>query len=156
MQTTRGISLIEVIIGVTILSLLVISMSQVVGVFVSGTKTALERVEAVYLAEEGLEMLRFMRDDDWNNIDSLALNTTLYLDVTTTTISTSVTPEVVRGFTRSFEVSEVPRESGSHDVAFGGGGGTYIDPDSVLVTTTVAGPTATVTLSTLLTNIEEL
>lgn len=150
----RGITIVEVIIGVAIMALIVAFISYTITLFVQSSDGALKRTQALYLAEEGIEIMRYLRDSDWNTLDSeLTNDTTYYLDVATTTLATTTTPELIDDtYTRSFELTEVRRD-GDDDIVDSGG---TIDDGSRYVTFSVSWDTATVTLTALLTNIHDI
>lgn len=151
-STCRGVSVIEVLVGLAILAMVATAATHTVGNFLRGTTTALERTQAMYLAQEGIELVHFLRDDDWHTVSGLTLNTRHYLDVSTTSVAFTGTPETINKFERFLVVEEVRRDS-DDDIATAGG---TVDDGSRFVTATVVGPTATATVSTLLTNIHDI
>lgn len=153
-RAQRGITIVEVIVGVAIMALIVAFISYTITLFVQSSNEALKRTQALYLAEEGIETMRYLRDSDWNTLDTeLANDTTYYLHVATTTLATTTTPERIDDtYTRSFELTEVWRD-GDDDIVDAGGS---IDDGSRYVTFSVSWDTATVSMTTLLTNIHDI
>lgn len=148
---TCGVSMVEVLFGVSIVGLLVVVISHSLSLYFTASSEALTRTQALYLAEEGQEILRYLRDADWTDISSLTNDTPYYLNVTDTTLAITSTPEVVDGtFLRRFEVSEVRRDSSTDDIVTSGGS---VDSDARYVTFSVGWNNATVTVPALLTNI---
>lgn len=148
---TRGVSMVEVLIGVAIVGLLVVVISHSLTLYFTASTKTLTQTQALYLAEEGQEILRYLRDADWTDISSLTNDTPYYLDVTDTTLAITSTPEVIDGtFLRRFEVSEVRRDNSTDDIVTSGGS---VDTDARYVTFSVGWGTATVTVPALLTNI---
>lgn len=150
---TQGMSLVEVVVGISILSTIMVSVGIGVTSFVDARGRLLTEAKATYLAEEGYETLRAIRDEDWADIAAVPVGTTRYLDVTATTIGITTTPEVIdTSYTRSFQVQELRRDSNDDIVTTGG----TIDSDSVLVEILVTGPNGTVSLESILSNVHNI
>jgi Flp pilus assembly pilin Flp len=151
----RGVTAIEVAIGVSIAALVLIFATNTLMLFMNVGRTASEKTKAVYLAEEGIELLKFRRDDGWSNISTLSANTTYYFSVSPTTITVTPTPQVVDGYTRSFRISNVYRNS-SDDIVASTTSGAVADTSSKYVTVSVAwgAPTTTISLSSIITDID--
>ena len=62
-----GFSLIEVLIGVMVLGVAIVAATSILVGLLSLNKTNAERMQAYYLAQEGLEAVRNIRDSDWLN-----------------------------------------------------------------------------------------
>jgi type II secretory pathway pseudopilin PulG len=58
----RGFTLVEALVGVSIFSISVVTLLTVLGSGISDTNTAKRKVTASYLALEGIEFMRNMRD----------------------------------------------------------------------------------------------
>ncbi|MDO8589762.1 MAG: prepilin-type N-terminal cleavage/methylation domain-containing protein [bacterium] len=151
----RGLTLVEVLIAT---SIILIFLMALLGAHNLYLKTALangEVVKGAYLAEEGAEVVRFLRDSSWDtNIASLSLDTDYYLvwsggawQVTTAeTLIDSV-------FERTITLSAVYRDASADIVSSGG----TLDPDTLMVVSSVSWPkngiTTTKSISTYITNI---
>jgi type II secretory pathway pseudopilin PulG len=156
-MTTRtsesGITLVEVIIGVSIIATLLVAIGFSVTAYVNARTALLNNVKSAYLAEEGYEIIRALRDDDWTTIDALALDTTLYLDVTPSTIAVTNTPEVIdTDFSRSFVLRAVYRDV-NDDIVSASNPGATVDDGSREVEITVTGPSGTDTFEAVITNL---
>jgi len=151
----RGVTAIEVVIGVSIAALILVFTMYAIMLFVNAGRTVSEKTEAVYLAEEALELIRFVRDGAWSNISSLTNNTTYYLDITGGAITVTNTPEVIDGFRRSFIISNVYRNAVTNDIVASTTGGSVADSSSKYVTATVSWgvSTSTISLTSILTNL---
>ena len=90
-----GITLVEVMVAISIIASIVVAVGFSVTAYVDARSELLNDAKSVYLAEEGYEILRAIRDNDWNVIDVLTIGTTHYLSVSTTSINVSTTPEAV-------------------------------------------------------------
>ena len=153
---TQGISLVEVIVGISILAAIAVTVGISVTTYVDARGNLLTDAKATYLAEEGYEILRAIRDEDWGDISSETTGTTRYLSVTPTTLSITGTAEVIDSqYTRSFEIQSLYR-NGSDDVVASGAPGATLDPDSRIVEISVVGPNGTVTLSSILSNVHNI
>lgn len=148
---TRGLTLIEVLIGVAIAGLVIVFIAHTITLFTAASEEALDRTQALYLAEEGIEILRYLRDADWNTIENeLSVGTTYYFDVSTTTLATTTVVETIGQFTRSFELSEVERDSDDDIISSGG----TVDSGSRFATVTVSWGSESVSLTSLLTDLQ--
>lgn len=152
----RGLSSIEIVLGVSLAALILIFVTYAVVRFVNTGRDVSDRAQALYLAEEGLELIRFVRDEDWSNIGSLTGNTSYYLDIDPTSISITGAPETIDYFERRFWVSNVYRNA-DDDIVPSTTPGSVADPESRYVTVEVTGgtPERTITLSTILANIDQ-
>ena len=149
----RGIALTEVILGAAVAGIILVGISHTLTLFLKASNGTLEQTKALYLAEEGHELLRYIRDENWNTLDGLTTGTTYYLTVSTTTIGTTTTPEVIdTDYTRSFVLNNLNRDSNDDFVESGGSS----DPDSRIVTVTVSWGSKSVTLDSILTNIFDI
>lgn len=153
----RGVSSIEMVIGVSILGLILVYSIYTVTTYINNARSMAEKTEALYLAEDGLELLRFIRDGAWSNIDTLTSGTTYYLSVTPTTIQTTGTPEIIGMYTRSFTLEPVYRDPVNDDIVASTTSGSVADPDSKYVTMMVSWgtPATDVSLVTILADIAQ-
>ncbi len=150
--------MVEVLIAVAII---LVSVMSLVGVHSLYLKTALSNAEgakAAFLAEEGLEVVRFWRDASWNNnILGLALGTEYGLLFSGGSWATSTEDFAVESFERSITLSAVYRDASSGDIVTSGG---TLDPEARLVESKVSwdksGVPTTRTISTYITNLFEI
>lgn len=151
----RGVSSIEVVIGVTIAGVVLIYSANAVSGFVNNARDVTLKTEALYLVEEGIELVKFVRDNSWITISSLPLNTTRYLVVGSSSISITTTPETVDGFLRSFTVRNVYRDATTDDIVASTTSGSVADTGSKYITMSVSwsSPKTTVSIETILADI---
>jgi Tfp pilus assembly protein PilV len=150
---TRGLTMVEVLIASAIILTAVVVLLGVHSLYL---KTALENgqtVQAAYLAEEGVEVMRYLRDASWSqNIAPLSLNTPYGLALSGAWI-TNATSTWIGAFYRIVTLSAVERDAASDIVASGG----TLDPNTKLLTVSVSWPqrgaTTTKTVATYLTNL---
>lgn len=156
----RGMGLIEVIIGVTIISVGILGL---VGTYYYYLKIMMHNtpnIQATYLLEEGVEVMRLLRDQSWNsNIASLSAGVDYHLVFNTTTSQWSITSsntDLIDGqFDRVVVVDEVFRDA-NHNIVPSNVSGAVLDASTTLITSKVSwfdNGTTTKTLSAYLTNI---
>lgn len=154
MNITRGMALVEIIIGSAIISVGVLAAIISYNTYIDYALANNKNIQASYLLEEGLEVMTFFRDKGWtSNISKLSTTTTYYLVYASGAWATTTAPQYVDGaFLRSISITDVTR-NGSDQIA---GSGTY-DSGTKKITTTVAysqgHATTTKSLSIYLTNI---
>jgi Tfp pilus assembly protein PilV len=150
----KGIGLVEVLVAVFIFTIILSSLILISNMYLSGATDSLRNTQAAYLAEEGIEGIKVIRDNSWDSILSIPLNTKSYLSFSTasSTWQISNTEENIGVFSRSFIVNSVNRDSNG-DIS---GSGTN-DPNTkkVMVTISWNGKNGAVTkdLITYITNI---
>src|SRR5690349_13169200 len=130
MKTTEGYSIIEIILAIAIF--VIISSSAVVAILGALTTIRLtqEQGQATYLANEGMEAIKSIRDQQWA---SLIPGNTYGLSKTSGVWSFSGTSDTNGKYTRSLAVSAVNRSGGAIVTS----GGT-VDFDTKKVTCTVS------------------
>lgn len=151
-----GITAIETIVGVTLIAVVLLFTINAVTQFLSFGRQQVDRTQALYLAEQTLESVRFVRDSGWSNISGLSNGTTYYVAIGTSTIRATTTPQTLNGLTPYFKLSSVYRTNADNDiVASTSGVSKSVDANTRLVEATVAYGTSssTVTLSEYLTNL---
>jgi len=159
MPKNRGFGLLEIVIASAIIAGTIFSLAFV---FLISHKLANEssnEIRANFLAEEGLEALRFLRDRSWSaNLASLNTSTTYYLSFNSSnsswSIGTSNPGTIDNLFTRSFTVENVNRNASDNIVPTGGSN----DPDTRKFNVTISwtergGAALSTTVSTYLTDI---
>lgn len=151
----RGVSALEVVIGVSIAGVLLTYAINTVTLFINSAREVTIRTQALYLAEEGLELTRFMRDKNWPTFISIPQNTTRYLEISSNDVFPTISTETIGDFTRSFTVSNVYRNTVTDDIMANIPGSSVPDTNSKYVTVTVGWGSAgdTVSLTTILANI---
>jgi type II secretory pathway pseudopilin PulG len=152
-SSSNGITLVEVFVSVTIVSFMLIVIGFSIQSYVSARKTLLANTKALYLAEEGQEILRAIRDDDWNDLETLTQNTPQYISLTSTTYGiTNVVETIDTNYIRSFVVKPVYRNV-QDDIVPATTVGATIDGGSLEIEVRVVGPGGTAVLKSILTNL---
>lgn len=117
MNYKRGISVIEILIASTIISLTVISISVAYGNFVYLSVQNTAKIQATLLLDEGVESIKTMRGERWSNIASTTASTTYYFAWMTDRWRATTTPVVIDNtFYRTFTVSPVYRDSSTFNI----------------------------------------
>src|SRR3989338_3339471 len=76
----KGFGILEIVIAVSIISATIFSLSFVFIISSRLEEASLNKIRANFLAEEGLEATRFLRDQSWaTNLGGLSIGTTYYL-----------------------------------------------------------------------------
>ena len=107
-----GFGIIEIIVASAIVGIIVFSMNQVNVFSLKASENASNRIEAVFLLNEGVEAIRFIRDKGWNaNISPLLLGTDYFLSFTGTDyqLTTTAQPLISGKFGRTIRVFETKR-----------------------------------------------
>lgn len=70
LKSTKGFSLTEVMIGIMILTVAIVSASNLLVSLVQTNKVNVQSLQAYFLAQEGIEAVRNIRDTNWlHNLD---------------------------------------------------------------------------------------
>lgn len=88
----RGVTVVEVLIGVTILSLVLVVTSQLVTLYLQTVTDTQTKTVAVYQAEVAHELVRAFRDEDWSQLASLTYDTVYYPYIDSGAVVLSTTP----------------------------------------------------------------
>jgi type II secretory pathway pseudopilin PulG len=138
----EGMGMVEAVVVIAIASVAFASILASAVFFLRGGLMNADRVQAAYLLEEGIEAMRFLRDQGYAaNIVPL-IGTTFYLETTPTGYAATTTNDVVLGaFTRTFTIEEVYRRTADDRIvpAISGDPKT-LDPGTVELTVTVTWP----------------
>ena len=138
-----GLTLVEVLIATSIILTFLVTLFGVHNIYLKTVSFNVESVKAIYLAEEGLEVVRFLRDSSWtDNISTLALDTDYYLVFESGTWQTTSTNTLIDDtYDRTITLSEVYRDASGDIVSSGG----TLDQETKLVTSSVSWENRSVT-----------
>ena len=113
-KNNSGFTLVEVLIAssIIVVSVLAVMSAAVKGIELSNR--ALKQTQANFILEEGAEAVRIIRDNNWENISTLSVDTNYYLsyDINTNTWSLGTTPvnQIDSIFDRTIIISSVNRD----------------------------------------------
>ncbi len=149
----KGFGIIEVLIGASIIVAVLSSLIAVNNIFISSSTTNIDKLQATFLAEEGIEAVKSIRDYSWTSrIATLSNNTDYYLSFSGSQWVATTTPQYIDAKLRSFTLSPAYRD-GSDRLATTG----TLDNEAKKLTMTVAwqekGATTTKIVMTYITNL---
>src|SRR3989344_3633729 len=116
-NSSRGFMLIEVVVFSAIVALSVVAFTAVAQKSIYLSRQALRGAQAAFLLEEGAEVARLVRDEDWENIAGLDAETDYYPLFADNAWTLSVSPSVVGIFTRKVNTESVNRDPSNDDIA---------------------------------------
>ncbi|MEK9183485.1 MAG: prepilin-type N-terminal cleavage/methylation domain-containing protein [Patescibacteria group bacterium] len=150
----RGFGLVEVVISVSIISLSILGVMLVAQLSQKVIGESTKKVQAAFLAEEGIEAVKSMRDRSWQtDISLLNVGSDYYISFNGTAwVSTTTNAYLNNIFERKFVVNNVYRNV-SDDIAESGA----LDPDTKKITVSVSwfnrNSTTTNSISTYIANL---
>ena len=149
-----GLSLIEVMIAASIVLVTVLALLAVFNLYFKTALTNGEAIKGAYLAEEGIEAIKFLRSSSWgNSIATLTPGTAYSVTFNGTTWQTATSNFWIDGFDRRITLRAVYRD-GNDDIVSSPG---TLDLNTLLVTSSVSwlsvGATTTKSISTYITNL---
>lgn len=150
----KGFGLVEAVVAISIVAAFIVILGAVNTIYLKISFSQSNILQAAFLAEEGIEAVRFIRDGGWGDgIASLSNGVDYYLAFTGSSWQPTTTPVSVGIFDRRVRFDEVYRDATDNITTMGG----TIDPNVRLVTSKVSwverGATSTKTVSTYITNL---
>jgi len=155
----KGSGLVEILVAVFVFSIILGSLINASNMYLTGAGENLRSAKGAYLAEEGIEAVKIIRDTNWSTISGLSTTTNYYLawDTSSTTNNTwkaTTTVALVDSiFTRIFRLNNVYRDSNGRIVSSGGTFDSNTKKVSVSVSWKSKATTTVKTLSTYIANI---
>ena len=146
----RGISLVEVILGVSLIMLSLVGLAGAYSFYLKAGLKNTENLQASLLLQEGVEAAVLMRDSAWSNLSSLASGKWYYLEWNGSTWVSTTTATTTDGyFTRTFKLDDVYRRNADKDIVPSDSGDPKsIDANTKMLTVRVtAGTIATTTVA---------
>lgn len=155
LKRSKGISLIEVVIGVSVVFIALISVVTTYNFFLRMAQKNMKVVKVEFLLEEGVEALRSIRDLSWENFSGISTDTDHYLTFENGFwVATSTNTYIDNLFERKFVVNDVYRD-GTDNISESG----TLDEGTKKINVSVAwfdfGATSTRSTSIFLTNLFE-
>jgi prepilin-type N-terminal cleavage/methylation domain-containing protein len=121
LRTRTGFTLIEIILGIALICLIAYGITSFFTRALQTGRISTDRITAALLAEEGIEVLKAKRNQNWSNIGSLSTTTTYSFSWTGFDWATTTTVQSVEGYYwRSFVVTDVFRDNNDDIVTTGG------------------------------------
>lgn len=153
-----GSGMVEILVAIFIFSIVLGSLITASNQYLTGAGDNLKYAKAAYIAEEGVEAVKIIRDTSWATITALSNNTNYYLywntssSTNNTWYATTTSSLVDSSFTRTFQLEAVYRDSNGRIQSSG-----TLDTNTKKVTVTISwsakAATTTKSLSTYITNI---
>ncbi len=155
----KGSGLAEILVAVFIFSIILGSLVEVASIYLAGSGESLKSTKGAYLAGEGIEAVKIIRDTGWGNITSFTDNTNyyLYFDTSSSTNNiwkaTSTISLVDSIFTRTFKSNSVYRDINGRIVQSGGTLDLHTKKITVSISWKLKNATTTKLLSTYIADI---
>jgi len=151
-----GVVLVEAIVVASILLIVATGLIFANIAYITSASFTLSSTKATFLAQEGVEVVKYIRTSGWEDgIENLTDGTTYYLSFSPTAWATTTTQEIVDGkFYRSFVVEEVLRDV-NDDIASSGTADSNTKKLTVDVSWLGKTGTTTRTIQTYITNFLE-
>jgi len=116
---------LEIVIVLGFLGVVAVSLVQLNLMFIRSVSSSSFNARANALAAETAEALRFIKEDQWNNLGNLTPNTVYYLSFSTAPNKWNIVssdPGKIDGiFARSFLVKDVYRDTATGKIVSSGG-----------------------------------
>jgi hypothetical protein len=125
-----GFGLIEIVVASALISASLFTLTTASQFAFKAVDNSVQEAKANFLLEEGIEVVRILRDLSWMNNVAILTNSVIYFPSFDTGQSkwdiVSTDPGAIDGvFTRTVIFEEVSRDTASHDIVTSGG-----DPDN--------------------------
>ncbi len=154
----KGSGIVEIIIAISIFTVILGTLITASNLYLSGAAENLKSTKGAYLAEEGIEAIKIIRDSNWSNISALNDNVNYYLYFDTSSSTSNIwkattTTSNIDLFVRTFKLNPVYRDANGRIISNGGA----LDQNTKKVTVDISwktkNATTTKNLSTYITNI---
>ena len=102
------------IVAVFILTVVLSALITVNNLYIKSSGANIKSTKAAYLASEGIEAIKTIRDSNWEDIKAISTSTSnyLYFNNTLSKWSATSTIEIIQsGFLRHFTIGDVYRDS---------------------------------------------
>ncbi|MDP3735641.1 MAG: prepilin-type N-terminal cleavage/methylation domain-containing protein [bacterium] len=128
----RGFSLVEVVVGSAIILIVLGGLIAAFTRYAATLFRTTDRVQATYLAEEGIEVARILRDASWTSFAALTLDTPYRLALSSGVWEATTSEALIDGaFDRTMTLQSVYRRTSDSDiVASTSLASKAIDPDA--------------------------
>lgn len=108
---SKGVSVIEIIIASSIISITVLSIIVAINFFIKLSIINSKEAGAVLLLEETLESVQLIRDKGWSNISNSDTSIKYHIYWSTSDYFATTTPQLINGiYTRTIQFQNVERD----------------------------------------------
>ncbi len=141
----NGFGLVEVLVAVAIIAITSVSIFNVYTAYLRAELNNVKGLKAAFLMEEGLEVVRLLRDTSWSSyIAPVTASSTQYLNWTGSAWQFTATPQMIdTRYARTVVFTPVYRDANDRIAASG-----TLDPNTRGFTVAVAWPDDNTALST--------
>ncbi|ETB64194.1 TPA: hypothetical protein DIC38_00225 [Candidatus Nomurabacteria bacterium] len=138
LKNNKGLTIVEVLVACLVISITIFSLIFAASKGIELSYNAIDQTQSSYLLEEGIEAIKLIRDDDWNNINILISDEStkyyLFWNGGINKWELNTTPSLINGiFTREVIFGDVYRND-DDDIASSG----TLDQDIKKVTVKVS------------------
>ncbi len=160
MNARKGMVLAEALVGASVLIVFISALVLAQRIFIAQSSMSIDKTQSALLAEEGIEVAKFLRDENWANIACASTTCGPYGLQWDTTWSTTTSAEIIdEKFYRTLTIDRVCRNNSTFAIASSCSGAVTNDPNTKKVTISVSwsrnNATTTKTMATYLTNFHE-
>lgn len=135
----RGFGMLEILIAAALIALTVVGFGQVARTAIRSLEAEKMELEAAYLADEGIEAVRALRDSSWEDSIAALVPDTYYLELGEGwSLVSSPEPLLAGRYTRSVRLDEVRRDATTFQIS--SNPADPVDGGTRLVTVTVSWP----------------
>lgn len=121
-KNKKGISVVEVVIAASIISVFMMTVSSVYSNFVQLSYDNVNKTQSVFLLDEGVEAIKTMSVYSWNQIGSSTPDTDYYLIWQDGRWQSTTTSYMIDDFfVRKFKVQDVYRDLTTLNIVYTGG-----------------------------------
>lgn len=151
----KGESLVEVLVASAIILVVVVGLSATHSLYIKASLGNMNKIQATFLLEEGVEALKTMRDADFTSkIADIPLLTDKYLSFDGSSWQSTDTNTLIDGkFERKFVLAEVVRDNFSDQISSSGTNDPNTRKATIYVSWQINGVTNTLSLATYISNI---
>ncbi|PIQ68974.1 MAG: hypothetical protein COV91_01265 [Candidatus Taylorbacteria bacterium CG11_big_fil_rev_8_21_14_0_20_46_11] len=152
-----GFSLIEVVIGVTLITLSLVGLTGAYSFYIKAGLRNTDSLKSSFLLQEGVESVTLMRDDAWSNLSALTPGNWYHLEWNGNMWKSTTSPQVIDSlFTRTFTLDAVYRRTSDTDIVASSSPDTKsLDPNIKKLTVRVTTDAIDKQVVTYLTNLFE-
>lgn len=120
-KSSKGLSIVELVVAVAIITIFLSAIVFAFNSFLKLSSNNIKNVKAVYLAEETMEVMKFLKSVDWVlNIAPLNSNQDYFLNFTGDSWEIVSTENMIDEFERKFVLQDVLRDAEGKIVESGG------------------------------------
>lgn len=117
LKNNNGFGILEIIITIFILSMAIFSISQLAIYAMQKVQEGENTAKALFLAKEGIEAVRTIKDKNWtNNIATLTFGADYHSTISLNTWTLASGEEITNQFTRKIVIDNVSRDPITKDI----------------------------------------